>query len=303
MTHESTGSADPKPRVGFIGLGDIGAPMAINIAKAGFELTVFDLRESAMVELAGHGARPAASVAELASQVDVLCTCVLYDHQVRDIFLGDDGILANARPGCVALVHSTIFPNTVEELARLGEGRGIEVVDAPISGASTRSREGTLSMMVGGSEEALKTARPVLQTVAAHIFPVGVPGHAQIAKLGNNIMALCNQVVAMEAVRFAEAFGLDRERLFEIARVSSGASWAVDTYEHFDRYGIEHTLAGSDELPHELGKDLRTVVSIAQEDKTYLPLVALCSHLLPIMFAQRWAALASAQAGAGSDEL
>ncbi len=101
-------------------------------------------------------------------------------------------------------------------------------------------------------------------------------------------MALCNQVVHMEAIRFVESFGISREALDSVASVSSGQSWAQENYDHFDRYALEHTLAGQPELPHRLGKDLRYVVQVSQDNWTYLPTVALCAHLLPELFKKRW---------------
>jgi 3-hydroxyisobutyrate dehydrogenase len=262
--------------------------MAANILRGGPELTVFDVRPAAVDDLVAQGARTAASVAEIASSVDVLCTCVLYDHQVREIFLGDGGILAHAAPGLTVAIHSTVPPATIAEIvAAAGDTR---IVDAPVSGASTGSEAGTLTMIVGAEPDALAAVRPVFELVAAHIIHVGAPGMGQVAKLGNNIMALGNQVLAMEAVRFAEAFGLDPDRLFEVAEVSTGASWAAANYAHFDRYGVEHTLAGTPELPHRLGKDLRYAVAVAQERRTYLPLTALAGQLLPDMYRARWAA-------------
>jgi 3-hydroxyisobutyrate dehydrogenase-like beta-hydroxyacid dehydrogenase len=280
--------AADRPTVGFVGLGNMGAPMAVNIAKAGFDLVVHDRRPQAVDDLVAAGARRAASVAEIAAQVDVLCTCVLYDHQVREIFLGEDGILAHARPGLVAAVHSTVPPQTIEAIDEGATAAGVLLVDAPVSGASIAAEAGALTLIVGASDAALAGAAPVFEVVAEHVIRVGGPGMGQIAKLGNNIMALGNQLLAMEAVAFAEAFGLDRHRLFEVAAASTGASWAAANYAHFDRYGVEHTLAGTDELPHRLGKDLRYAVAIAQERRTSLPLTGLGSALLPGMFVERW---------------
>lgn len=279
-------------RVGFIGLGNMGAPMAANVLRAGFDLTVFDVRADAVEALVAQGARAGGSVAEIASSVEVLCTCVLYDHQVREIFLGadgTDGILAHAAPGLITTIHSTVPPATIEEIDTAAAGR-VAIIDAPVSGASSGSRAGTLTMMVGAHPDALDAARPVFEAVAEHVIHVGTPGMGQVAKLGNNIMALGNQLLAMEAVRFVEAFGLSAPRLFEVAEVSTGGSWAATNYAHFDRYGVEHTLAGTPELPHRLGKDLRHAVAVAQERWTYLPLTALASQLLPAMYADRWAA-------------
>jgi 3-hydroxyisobutyrate dehydrogenase-like beta-hydroxyacid dehydrogenase len=275
-------------RVGFIGLGNMGAPMAANLARAGFEVLVGDRRAEPVAELVAIGAT-AADIPQMAAQVDVLCTCVLYEHQVRELFLGDGAILEHARPGLVAAIHSTVPPGLVKEIEAAARAREVHLIDAPVSGASTASRDGTLTIIAGATETALRIAAPVFEVVASHTIHVGRPGTAQVAKLGNNIMALGNQLLAMEAVQFVEALGLSRDELFRVAAASTGASWAATNFEHFDRYGIEHTLAGTPELPHRLGKDLRHAVEVAQQNWTYLPIVALCSQLLPAMFTTRWA--------------
>jgi 3-hydroxyisobutyrate dehydrogenase-like beta-hydroxyacid dehydrogenase len=290
-------------RVGYVGLGNMGGPMARNLARAGVDLAVYDRRDEAVDELVALGARRADSVGALAAQVDVLLTCVLYDSQVKEIFDGPDGIIENGLPGLIVTVHSTISPDTVQEVSERARTVGIRVLDAPVSGASIASEKGTLTIMVGGDESALEDVRPILSIIGEHIIHVGAPGMGQTAKLANNIMALGNQLVAMEAIRFGEAFGLEREALLRVAEVSTGASWMSSNYAHFDRFGVEHTLAGTPELPHRLGKDLRYAVGVAQDRWTYLPITSLCSQLLPAMFAERWkrnedeAAAASESAG------
>jgi 3-hydroxyisobutyrate dehydrogenase len=276
------------PTVGFIGLGNMGLPMALRVQEAHSDLIVYDQRPEPMDQLVALGARPAPSVAAMAAEADVLLTCVLYDHQVRDIFLAPDGIVANGREGLVATVHSTVPPTTIEEIVSAAAERGVQIVDAPVSGASIAAEAGTLTIILGGTPAAVEKVRPVLEAAAEHLIHVGDAGLAQVAKLGNNIMFLGNQLIAMEAVRFVEAFGLDRDVLFEVAKVSTGASWGATHFDHFDRYGAEHTLAGTAELPHRFGKDLRHAVAIAQERCTYLPLSALGSQLLPGLFAERW---------------
>jgi 3-hydroxyisobutyrate dehydrogenase len=280
---------DPtKFKVGYIGLGNMGGPMAKNLAKAGVDVTVYDRRQAAIDELAAVGAEAASSVGELAASVDVLLTCVLYDHQVKELFDGQDGILANGRPGLIVTVHSTISPDTAKDVAARAAERGIQVLDAPVSGASLASEKGTLTIMVGGDEATLQKIMPILEVIGEHIIPVGGPGAGQVAKLSNNIMALGNQLVAMEAIRFGESFGLEKDAILRVAAVSSGGSWMATNYAHFDRFGVEHTLAGSPELPHRLGKDLRYAVAVAQEQWIYLPITSLCSQLLPGMFKERW---------------
>jgi 3-hydroxyisobutyrate dehydrogenase-like beta-hydroxyacid dehydrogenase len=281
-------SAPAGQRVGFIGLGDMGGGIAASIARAGFDLTVFDLREEAMAAAEEYGARRARSVGELATSVDVLATCVLYDSQVEDLFLGKDGIIAAANPGLVTVIHSSILPETVTEVAAAAAERGVLVVDAPVSGGRDRSRAGELTVMVGASDEAFATAEPVLEAVAKDVIRVGEVGAGQVVKLGNNIMALANALVAMEAVRFVNSYGVSYADLFEVAAVSSGASRAVESWSLHDRYRDEHPGAGTPEHPHLLAKDLRYAVGAAQERLTNLPIVALCAQLSPRMYEERW---------------
>lgn len=288
MTPSSSDSA----RIGFVGLGNMGLPMAMSLARAGMRPLVFDLRPEPLAQLGAAGAVVAASLAQVVAECDVIGICLLYDQQVRDAFLGEDGIVAMGRAGQVAIIHSTVLPQTVREIAAAAAARGIGIVDAPVSGGGDRTQagalEGSLTVIVGAEDWAWEKAQGLLHTVGRHVIRVGKPGDAQIVKLGNNIMALGNQVLHMEAIRFVEAFGIARESLDAVAMVSSGASWAVANYAHFTRYGTEHTLGGTPEMPHRLGKDLRYVVEVAQQQWTYLPVVSLCAQMLPAMFAQRW---------------
>ena len=153
-----------KLQVGFVGLGNMGAPMATNIAKAGKKPYVFDLRKAAIKELESHGAVGAGSLTELIGKCDIIGTCVLYDHQVKDIFLGPSGIVTLGRAGQVAMIHSTVLPSTVQEIAAAAEKKGIGIIDAPVSGGSVRSKEGTLSLMIGAEDWAWEKARPSRRT-------------------------------------------------------------------------------------------------------------------------------------------
>jgi 3-hydroxyisobutyrate dehydrogenase-like beta-hydroxyacid dehydrogenase len=281
-------SATANLKVGFIGLGDMGAGIAASIARAGFDLTVFDLRAEAMAAAEGYGARRASSVAELARSVDILGSCLLSDTQVRSVFLGDGGIVAAANPGLVAIIHSTVFPETVTEIALAAREKDVLVVDAPVSGGRDRSHAGELTVMVGASDNAFAKAAPLLAAVGKEVFRVGDVGAGQVVKLGNNIMGLVNQLVAMEAVRFVNSYGVSSEDLFTVARVSSGASRAIESWSLHDRYRDEHTGAGTPGHPHRMAKDLRYAVTAAQERFTNLPIVALCAQLSPGMYAERW---------------
>ena len=224
MIRQITDTGDAGPRVGFIGLGNMGGPMALNLARSGMALSVFDVRPEALVECIAEGARAAATAADLIATVDVLCTCLSDEHQVRDLLLGPSGILPHARKGLVVVIHSTVTPRTIHDIASEAKTYDVKIVDAPVSGASTRSRKGKLTIMVGADDAAFSASKRVLEVVGSPLVRVGGPGDGQVAKLANNIMAVCNQVVMLEAVKFAEAMGMDRELLLQVAAASTGAS-------------------------------------------------------------------------------
>jgi 3-hydroxyisobutyrate dehydrogenase-like beta-hydroxyacid dehydrogenase len=275
-------------KIGFVGLGNMGGPMAINLARAGFDLTVFDAREEALLELEEQGARRAHSIAELARSVNLLCVCVFSDDQLRQVCLGEAGIIAAGQPGLRLAVHSTVLPSTVVQIGQSARAGGIGVIDAPVSGANDGARAGALTVMVGADHEDFDAVHAVLQAVASNVFHVGPVGAGQAVKLANNLMGLINVLVASEAARLANAYGVQTPDLFRVASVSSGASRAIERWEVHDRIGVEHTLAGLGELPYLLAKDLRYAVSAATERQTELPIAALCSQLLPQMYAERW---------------
>lgn len=281
-------TTERRPKIGFIGIGDLGAAMAATIARNGYDLTVFDLREEAMAKAEGFGARRAASVAEVASTVDVVCSCVLYDDQVRQIFEGEDGIIANAKAGLIAMIHSTVHPSTVVEIAESARECGVRVMDVAVGEGRPRAIAGDLTLMAGGSVDAFEAVRPLLQVIGSKVFHLGDVGTGVTVKLANNIMALVNQLTVMEALTFAEAHGVERDKLFEVARVSSGASRAIEVYDQVNEYGVLHTLAGTAELPHRMAKDLRYAVAVAEQRQVTLPIAALCSQLSPGMFLRRW---------------
>jgi len=292
MPSSSEAVQSESTRIGFVGLGNMGLPMAMSLARAALRPLVFDLRPEPLAQLTVHGAIAAKSIAQIVAECDVIGICLLYDQQVRDAFLGEGGIVATGRAGQVAIIHSTVLPQTVRDIAEAAALKGIGIIDGPVSGGGDRTQagalEGSLTVIVGAEDWAYDKAHTLMHTVGRHVIRVGKPGDAQIVKLGNNIMALGNQVLHMEAIRFVEAFGISRESLDAVAVVSSGASWAVTNYANFTRYGTEHTLGGTPEMPHRFGKDLRYAVEVAQENWTYLPVVFLCAQMLPGMFAVRW---------------
>lgn len=222
-------------RLGFIGLGNMGAPMAANLARAGFPLSVYDLRPEPLAELAALGARVARSPREVGERSEIVSCVVVDDAQLERVFLGsragaDDGLLAGLAPDSIFLVHSTVSPLVVRRLADAASAKSVHVVDAAVSGAEERSKAGTLSLMVGGDGAIVARCKPVFDVIGEQVYHVGGLGQGLAAKLCNNLILLATMQTLEEALRIAAAAGVDERTMIEIARHSTGDSWAVRNY-------------------------------------------------------------------------
>lgn len=217
-------------KIGFIGLGNMGKPMAMNLARAGMDLTVYDLNPSTLPDLVALGAKTANSTAEIGEKCDIVELVVMNDRQIEEVISGrgqGDGLLAGMKAGGLIIIHSTVSPVTCQKMAALCAERQIAVIDAAVSGAEERSIAGTLTLMVGGDAKNVERARPVFSIVGQDIFHMGGIGMGQAAKLCNNLMSLINMKVVEEALELARAAGIDEDQMIEIAKVSTGDSWAL----------------------------------------------------------------------------
>jgi 3-hydroxyisobutyrate dehydrogenase-like beta-hydroxyacid dehydrogenase len=206
----------PSARVGFVGLGNIGKPMALRLAASdGIDLVVYDVAPDPVAELEKAGARVATSVAALAAKVEVICVMVRDDDQVRDV-LGE--ILGVAGDGQTVVIHSTVSPDTPAHLEDTAARHGIKVVDAPVSGGAMGAADGTLAIMVGGTDEAFAAARPALDAMGSLVTHAGPIGAGTKFKLARNLMHFVAFTAATEAQRLAEAAGLDLVELGKVAR-------------------------------------------------------------------------------------
>lgn len=206
--------------VGFIGLGQIGGPMASRWLDWPDGLTVYDVHAPATEPFAAKGAHVAASPAEVAGRATVISIMVRDDAQVTEVLTGDDGILANAQPGTVVAIHSTVEADTPARLAGLAAPHGVEVVDAPVSGGFMGAHAGTLALMVGGTDTAVaKVAEPFarLGTLVAHLGPIGAGTRAKLAR---NLITFAAMAAVGEASQLAEASGVDLAKLGEVVRHS-----------------------------------------------------------------------------------
>ena len=227
-------------RVGFIGLGSQGAPMARRIVDAGFPLTVWARRPEAMAPFADTSTTIARTPVELASLSDIVCICVVNDADVEDVVLGSEGILAGLSVGAVVVIHSTVHPATCRRLAERARERAVDVLDAPVSGGGIAAAEGTLLVMVGGQTTVVERVRPVFSTYGAPVLHLGELGSGQKAKLLNNLLFTAQLAIAEETFEFAVQLGIDRVRDGRSAR--EWQRWEPRR-GHRRRFGIRHLRA------------------------------------------------------------
>jgi 3-hydroxyisobutyrate dehydrogenase len=217
-------------KVGFIGLGNMGMPMAQNLLKAAHEVTGFDLDAHATELLAANGGTSANSVADACTAAEVVITMLPAGEQVRDVYLGTGGVLASVAPATLLIDSSTIDVQTAREVAQAAQDKGLAMVDAPVSGGVTGAEAATLTFMVGGSDDAFERAWPVLEKMGKTIVHAGGPGNGQAAKICNNMILGASMIVVCEAFLLAEKLGLDPQKLFDISSKSSGQCWSMTSY-------------------------------------------------------------------------
>ncbi|POF28954.1 3-hydroxyisobutyrate dehydrogenase [Roseibium marinum] len=216
--------------IGFIGLGNMGGPMAANLVKAGHRVLGFDLSGAAMSALADAGGEKAAGIAELAAAADVVVTMLPAGKHVRQIYQGEGGILENAKPGTLLIDSSTIDVDSARAVIGAATELGMPMVDAPVSGGITGAAAGTLTFMVGGTEDAFAAARPFLDIMGKTIVHAGGAGNGQAAKICNNMILGISMIGVSEAFVLAERLGLDAQKLFDISSTASGQCWALTSY-------------------------------------------------------------------------
>jgi len=214
-------------RIGFIGLGIMGRGMVTNLLKAGFSVCIWNRTSSRITPFLEQGATGAASPAEVASQSDIIITCVSDTPDVEAVISGDDGILSTLTPGSLVIDMSTISPQITKELGDLIESRGSYMLDAPISGGSEGAANGTLSIMIGGDEEQVQRAMPYFEAMGKTITHVGPRGAGQAVKLVNQILVVVTMLGVSEALLFAEASGVDLDRALAAVTQGAAGSWML----------------------------------------------------------------------------
>jgi 3-hydroxyisobutyrate dehydrogenase-like beta-hydroxyacid dehydrogenase len=250
--------------IGFVGLGDMGAPIAANYARKGFDLLAYDLRPELESQVVGWGGRWAQDATDLIQRSDVLCICLLDDHQLRG-FIDQHRVFEHLRAGSALVIHSTVLPSLIRDLTREASEHGIEVVDAPVSGSHAARATGDLTVMVGSTPDTFERLRSLFAAMSSHAYWIGdAPGCAQVVKLCNNMMGVTNSLVALEGLRIAQAYGISETTFLDVVRVSSGNSWIIENWGTTDRLAMNHSHgAGAQFLI--LLKDLREAIEIGSE--------------------------------------
>ena len=272
--------------VGFIGLGNIGRPMAQRLVEWPGGLWVYDIDAAATTALEGAGAKVASSPREVAEHAAILCVMVRDDAQVRAVLTGRDGVLASAAAGAVVVVHSTVHPDTVGELVTLAAPHGVRVVDAPVSGGAVGAEQGRLALMVGGDDDAVALCRPALDLMGDLVVHVGPPGSGTAMKLARNLMHFVAFTAAMEASALAQAAGVDLATLGQVVRHTDAITGGPGAILYRDTAG---RLADDDpwvpilEHVRALGeKDLSFATELARRLEVNTPLATLALQRLGI---------------------
>ncbi|MFE6862056.1 NAD(P)-dependent oxidoreductase [Nocardia sp. NPDC057668] len=214
-------------RVGFIGLGSQGGPMARRIVAAGYPTTLWARRPASLEPFADTAASTADSPADLAAASDLVCVCVVGDADVREVVLGERGVLAGLAPGSILAIHATVHPATCRELADIAAAQQVSVIDAPVSGGGPAAEAGTLLVMVGGATEAVERARPVFATYADPVVHLGEVGAGQTTKLLNNLLFTANLATSASTLALGSDLGISPDRLGEVISHGTANSFAL----------------------------------------------------------------------------
>ena len=262
-------------KIGLIGLGIMGKPMAKNMLKAGYDLTVSDLNQAAVAEVVACGAKAAAN-AEIGESCDLVLTMVPNSPQVKAVMLGEDGVAAHMRPGTTFIDMSSINPVASQEIAAELAKKGIEMLDAPVSGGEPKAIDGTLSFMVGGKKEVFDKFKPVLESMGSSVVLCGSVGAGNTTKLANQIIVACNIQALAEALTLARMAGVDPELVFQAIRGGLAGSTVMNAKAPM-------MIAGDDRPGFKIDlhiKDLNNALDCAHSVGAPVPMTAAVQEIL-----------------------
>jgi 3-hydroxyisobutyrate dehydrogenase len=282
-------------RIGFVGLGNMGVPMATNLVKAGHHLVAFDINEKAVQTLVAQHPNQVSAAPNLKSLaqggdssaqktplLDSIITMLPEPQHVRSVYLGDAGLLSNLPASCLLIDASTIDPQTAREVAQVAYDKGHTMVDAPVSGGTGGAQAATLTFMVGGDEAAFEQARPILQVMGKNIVHCGGNGNGQVAKVANNMLLAISMIGAAEAMSLGVSLGMDPKVLAGIINTSSGRCWSTEVYNPYP--GVLDTAPAARGYTGGFGadlmlKDVGLATTAAKTVKQAVPMGALAQQL------------------------
>jgi len=261
-------------KIGFIGLGIMGKPMSLNLIKAGYQLVVMDVFESAVAELVAAGAEAAPTPRAVAELSDIIITMLPNSPQVKQVVLGEEGVIEGARPGAVVIDMSSIAPLVSREVAGKLATNGVEMLDAPVSGGQPKAIDGTLSVMVGGAQEVFDRCYPVMKAMAGSVVRTGSIGAGNITKLANQVIVALNIAAMAEALVLATKAGVEPELVFQAIRGGLAGSTVLDAkaplvldrkFNPGFRINLHiKDLANALDTSHELGVPLPLTASVME---------------------------------------
>jgi 3-hydroxyisobutyrate dehydrogenase-like beta-hydroxyacid dehydrogenase len=248
--------------VGFIGVGMMGTPMLRNLVGAGYRVVAYDIDPEAMRRAVEGGAEAASSVGEVAERCNPVITILPKSDDVEEVVLGPGSVLEHGREGLVLIEMTTAYPLSTEKIAGALAGKGMRVLDAPVSGGVSGAEKGILSIMVGGDLDLFETFRPLLEVMGKNVFYMGGVGSGHTMKAVNNFLSACSMTATSEALAIATKAGLEPKRVVEVLQVSSGRSYATDF--KFPRYVLPRTFDDGFRLEL-LDKDLNILTSLGRD--------------------------------------
>lgn len=272
-------------RITFIGLGNMGGPMATNLIKAGNEVTVFDLSKSAVAALVADGATTAESARAAVEGAECVITMLPAGMHVEAVYLGEEGLLEALPAGTLVIDSSTIAPETARKVAEVALAKDLEFIDAPVSGGVGGAKAGTLTFICGGEESTFNKAKPILEGMGKNIFHAGPSGAGQVAKICNNMLLAILMAGTSEALALGAKNGLDPAVLSEIMKQSSGGNWALNVYNPWP--GVMDGVPASRDyqggfLVKLMTKDLGLAFDNAVTNQASIPMGSLARNLFQL---------------------
>jgi len=278
------------PKIAFIGLGNMGGPMAKNLLKNGYQVTVYDLSEAAQQQLSDAGASTSSSPKQAVQGADVVITMLPASKHVNTVYLGDaeatqltaDGLLSELPSGTLVIDSSTIDAAAARNVARIATTKGIDMVDAPVSGGTAGAEAGTLTFIVGGEDSAFNRAEPILKAMGKNIFHAGSNGAGQVAKICNNMLLGILMSGTAEALNLGIKNGLDAKVLSDIMLQSSGRNWTLEVYNPYP--GVLENVPSSRGysggfMSQHMHKDLHLALQAAEDINAEVPMGAQAAAL------------------------